>query len=219
MSFDYILFDLDGTLTDPFEGITKSFNYALKALCDREETDRAALNKIIGPPLRASYIENYGVTPEQAERLLEKYRERFGEVGIYENRVYDGVPELLAALIEAGKVLCLASAKPEEFCVRILEHFDLLKYFDETVGASFDPSHDTKEWVVGEALRRLGLDEEKRGRAVMVGDREMDILAAHEKGIAAAAVGYGYGRAEYLRACGPEFFASDIAGLQELLLR
>lgn len=219
MSFDYILFDLDGTLTDPFEGITRSFNYALKALCGFEETDRAKLGKVIGPPLRTSYIENYGVTPELAERLVEKYRERFRDVGIYENRVYDGVPELLAALKGKGKVLSLASAKPEEFCVDILEHFDLLKYFDETVGASFDPNRETKEWVVGEAVRRLGLDEEKRGRAVMVGDREMDISAARGKGIAAAAVGYGYGREEDLRACGPDFFAHDIAELQELLIR
>jgi phosphoglycolate phosphatase len=219
MSFTYILFDLDGTLTDPFEGITRSYNYALKALCGREETDQAALRNIIGPPLRDSYINSYGVTPETAERLIEKYRERFGTVGLYENQVYDGVPELLAALKEKGKVLALASAKPEEFCVKILEHFDLLKYFDETVGASLDTSRDTKEAVIEEAFRRLGFDEEKKQKAVMVGDREMDILAAHEKGIAAAAVGYGYGREENLLACKPEFFVNNMAKLQELLLR
>ncbi len=219
MSFTYILFDLDGTLTDPFEGITKSYNYALKALCGYEETDRDVLRKIIGPPLRNSYIESCGATPELAEKLVEKYRERFGPIGLYENRVYYGVPEMLAALKERGKVLALASGKPEEFCVSILKHFDLFKYFDETVGGSFDTSRDTKEGVVEEALRRLGLDEETKREAVMVGDREMDILAAHEKGIAAVAVGYGYGREEDLRACKPEFFVNDIVELQELLLR
>ena len=219
MSFTYILFDLDGPLTDPFEGITRSYNYALKALCGYEETDQNTLRKIIGPPLRNSYIENYGLTPELAEQLIEKYRERFGTVGLYENRVYDGVPELLAALREKGKVLALASGKPEEFCVSILKHFDLFKYFDETVGATLDASRDTKEAVLEEAFRRLGLGEEKKREAVMVGDREMDILAAHEKGIAAAAVGYGYGREEDLRACKPEYFVNDIAALQELLLR
>lgn len=219
MSFTYILFDLDGTLTDPFEGITKSYNYALKALCGYEETDRDALRKIIGPPLRNSFIESCGATPELAEKLVEKYRERFGLIGLYENRVYDGVPEMLAALKERSKVLALASGKPEEFCIDILKHFDLFKYFDETVGGSFDTSRDTKEGVMEEALRRLGLGEETKREAVMVGDREMDILAAHEKGIAAVAVGYGYGREEDLRACKPEFFVNDIVELRELLLR
>jgi phosphoglycolate phosphatase len=219
MSFTYILLDLDGTLTDSFEGITKSFNYALKALCGYEETNQDTLSGIIGPPLRDLYIKNYGVAPELAEKLIEKYRERFSTVGLYENKVYDGVPEMLAALKEKGKVLALASAKPEEFCVKILEHYGLLPYFDETVGASLDGSCDTKEGVIKEALRRLGLTSETKREAVMVGDREMDILAAHEKGLAAVAVGYGYGREEDLRACRPEFFVNDVAGLRDLLLR
>ncbi|HPR40032.1 MAG TPA: HAD hydrolase-like protein [Oscillospiraceae bacterium] len=218
MSFTYILFDLDGTLTDSFEGITKSFNYALKALCGYEENDQDMLSGIIGPPLRDLYIKNYGVTPELAEKLIEKYRERFSTVGLYENKVYDGVPEMLAALKEKGKVLALASAKPEEFCVKILRHFDLFKYFDETAGASLDGSCDTKEKVIEEAVRRLGLTEETKKEAVMVGDREMDILAAHEKGIAVAAVGYGYGREKELKACKPEFFVSNVMELEELLL-
>ncbi|HQQ90051.1 MAG TPA: HAD hydrolase-like protein, partial [Oscillospiraceae bacterium] len=105
MSFTYILLDLDGTLTDSFEGITKSFNYALKALCGYEETNQDTLSGIIGPPLRDLYIKNYGVDPELAEKLIEKYRERFSTVGLYENKVYDGVPEMLAALRKRVKYL------------------------------------------------------------------------------------------------------------------
>ena len=149
--FDYCLFDLDGTLTDPREGITKSVQYALQAF-GIEEPDLKKLEPFIGPPLKDSFMEFYGFTGEEAERAIAVYRERFAPVGIFENQVYPGIPQMLERLYRRGTRLAVASSKPIGFVKQILAHFDIEKYFDVVVGSELDGTRGTKEEVVEEAL-------------------------------------------------------------------
>ena len=159
--FQYVLFDLDGTLTDPKEGITKCVQYALKAF-GIEEENLDNLECFIGPPLRDSFMQYYGFTPKQAEKAIEVYRERFRTVGLFENQVYEGIPQLLKACKEAGMFLAIASSKPTIFVKRILEHFALDSYFDVIVGAELDGSREKKEDIVEEALRQTAILDLKK---------------------------------------------------------
>ncbi len=142
--FQYCLFDLDGTLTDPGEGITRCVQYALRSL-GIEEPDLKKLEPFIGPPLTDSFMEFYGLTREQAVRAVEAYRERFAPVGIFENCVYDGIPRLLEEMKSAGVTLAVASSKPECFVHRILDRFGIEKYFDVIVGSELDGARSAKE--------------------------------------------------------------------------
>ena len=151
---DYILFDLDGTLTDPKEGITKSVQYALSAF-GIEVTNLDELEPFIGPPLKDSFMEFYGMDEPTALRAIEKYRERFQDKGLFENRLYDGVPELLRKLKGNHKKVAIASSKPTVFVERILEYFDIRRYFDVVVGSELDGTRTEKSEVVAEALRQL----------------------------------------------------------------
>ena len=165
--YQYCLFDLDGTLTDSREGITKCVQYAL-AKCGIEEPDLKKLECFIGPPLHTSFQKYYGMDRDMAKRAVEFYRERFRPIGIFENQVYEGVPEMLQALSEAGCHLAVASSKPEVFVKKVLDHFDIEKYFSVVVGSGLDGSREKKEEVVEEALRQLGIlelsEEERRDR-------------------------------------------------------
>lgn len=150
----YILFDLDGTLTDPMVGITTCVQYALAA-AGIEEPDLQKLTPFIGPPLKQSFMEFYGFSDEKAEQAVEKYRERFKDVGIFENEVYEGIPKLLSSLKKEGMLLSVASSKPEVFVKRILTHFSIDSYFDAVVGSELDGRRTDKKEVVAEALKRL----------------------------------------------------------------
>ena len=150
----YLLFDLDGTLTDPKIGITTCVQYALHSF-GIEEPDLDKLEPFIGPPLRDSFMEFYGFTAEQAEEAVAKYRERFQNTGIFENEVYAGIPEMLKNLQSKGYFLALASSKPQIYVERILEHFDLKKYFAVVVGSELDGTRETKDQVVQETLHQL----------------------------------------------------------------
>ena len=149
-----VLFDLDGTLTDPGEGITKSVQYALKKF-GVEVADRTALYPFIGPPLDASFQKYYGFSPEKAQKAIEYYREYFKPTGIFENVVYDGVPEMLDSLKNAGLALAIATSKPEPFAVQIAEHFGLSKYFCHIVGSNLDGTRVKKAEVIHHALRLM----------------------------------------------------------------
>ena len=156
MSFRYILFDLDGTLTDPKEGITNSVQYALRSFgIDEPDTDK--LIPFIGPPLMDSFRDFYGFTPEMGMEGVKKYREYFRDKGIFQNRLLEGVPEMLKALKDAGKMISLATSKPEPFARQILDHFQISGYFDEIVGAGIDETRGTKREVIEEVFRRLNL--------------------------------------------------------------
>lgn len=192
--YDYFLFDLDGTLTDPGLGITNSVAYALGKYGITVE-DRRELYPFIGPPLRQSFSEFYGFDEEKTKEAVAFYREYFSEKGLFENEVYEGIPEVLSQLKQAGKKLLVATSKPEEFTNRILEHFGLAEYFDFVAGATMDETRNEKADIIAYALEQIA--DADPSKIVMIGDRKFDILGARENGIDSIGVLYGYGsRAE-----------------------
>ena len=217
-NYKYVLFDLDGTLTDPKEGITKSVAYALEAYGIHVE-DLDSLCKFIGPPLKDSFVKFYRFSEEQGYEAVEKYREYFRPHGVYENKVYAGVDKLLAELKASGKMIILATSKPTVFANTILEHFDLMKYFDVVCGSELDGSRVKKGDVIAYALEQVaekdtGFDKSK---AVMIGDREHDILGAKENGLDSIGVLYGYGdRAEH-EAAGAGYIVETVEELIKTL--
>lgn len=214
--FQYILFDLDGTLTDPREGITKSVQYALQRM-GVEVTDLTLLEHFIGPPLFDEFKRCYGFTDVQAARAVDYYRERFGSVGWKENILFDGVHELLRCLHANGRKLAIASSKPTVFVEKILRLFDLDRYFDAVSGATLDGAVSTKTQVVARALQMLCA--ENKTSAVLVGDRMHDVEGACENGIACIGVTFGFGGQEELREAGADVIVSSMQALQETLLQ
>lgn len=204
--YDFILFDLDGTLTDPGVGITNSVAYALRKW-GIEVEDRKELYTFIGPPLSASFAKYYGFSEEDSLKCVDYYREYFGDIGIFENEVYDGIHDLLTHLKETGKTLVLATSKPEQYAKRILEHFDLAKYFDYVSGASMDESRNKKGDVIRYAIENFDIDVSK---AVMIGDREHDILGAKENSLRSIGVLYGYGDRKEHEAAGADYIAETV---------
>ena len=216
MSWETILFDLDGTLTDPAEGITKAVEVALNHYGITVE-DRSTLNKFIGPPLDESFPEFYGFNEEQVRDATRVFREYFGRQGWAENIPYPGIDKLLGDLKAAGKKLIIATSKPEEFAVRIMNHFDLAQYMDVIAGASTDNQEGAKKAnVIRKALQRAGVED--LSSVVMVGDRRHDVAGGHEVGLKVIGVLYGYGdRAEH-EAAGADYIVEDIPSLEKLLL-
>lgn len=212
---EYIFFDLDGTLTEPAEGITNSVAFALRKFGIEIKT-RAELQKFIGPPLIDSFMEFYGFTREKAEKAVEYYREFYRETGIYQNKVYEGIPALLNLLCEKDKKIILATSKPEKFANQILEHFDLSKYFHLVVGATMDEKRSRKDEVLAYAIEKSGISD--ISSAVMVGDRKFDIEAAHKYGMEAVGVLFGYGTIEELKAAGADYIAATPNELKNLLI-
>ena len=213
--FSYILFDLDGTVSDPKEGITGSVQYALKSF-GIEEPDKDKLEPFIGPPLKDSFMRFYGFTPEQADAAIAKYRERFSVTGKYENKLYPGMAQLLADLQRAGAHLAIASSKPEVFVEDILVYFGIRQYFEVVVGSELDGRRVQKEEVVQEAMRRFGVTD--LSRVAMVGDRRFDVEGAKAIGAHSVAVTYGYAGPGELQEAGPEILVDDVEGLRRALL-
>lgn len=217
MKYQTILFDLDGTLTNPQEGITKSFAYAL-SYYGIEVDDLSSLNFVIGPPLTASFREHYGFSEEKAREAADKYRERFSDVGWAENEVYEGIPEMLSALVEAGLKLIVATSKPEHFAVRIMEHFGLTKYFCMVCGADATAQfRSTKEEVLRYALSENGVTD--LSKVVMVGDRKYDVEGALALGIQTIGVLFGFGDREELSKAGAAALVASPKELAEYLLQ
>ena len=211
--YDIILFDLDGTLTDPGEGITNSVAYALEK-CGVPAPDRSSLYRFIGPPLLDSFKGFYCFSEEKARKAVAYYREYFQEKGMWENQVYDGVEEMLKTLRDAGKRLLVATSKPELFARQILTHFGLAQYFEYIAGATMDETRNAKDAVIAYALESCHVTD--LSRAVMVGDREYDVLGAKKVGFPAIGVLFGYGSREELRAAGAAALAErveEICGL------
>ena len=200
--YQYILFDLDGTLTDPGLGITNAVMYALKKF-NIEVEERSKLYKFIGPPLLDSFEIYYGLSKEESQQALQYYREYFKPYGLYENEVYEGIEALLTELKVRGLKLILATSKPEPFAVEILRHFDLEKYFDFTAGATMDEKRVKKADVIQYALESCGIKDLKS--AIMIGDREHDVLGAKQTGLASIGVLYGYGNYEELQLAGADY--------------
>lgn len=199
----YVLFDLDGTLNDPYEGITSCIKYALESV-GIDENDSQKLRSYIGPPLRNTFAL-YGFDEKKCEELVKKYREKFLVTGIHQNIPYEGSREMLESLHEHGCKIALASCKPERACRIILEETGVLKYFDEVCGATEDKTLDTKPAIIGVALKRLGVAEKELEHVFMVGDRDMDMIGAHENKVHAVGALYGYGGKEELTGSGAEY--------------
>ncbi len=196
-----ILFDLDGTLTDSGPGITKSVAYALEKM-GRPEEDLDKLKVFVGPPLIPMFQSYAGFTEEEAREATRIYRERFVPIGMFENSVYEGIPEVLSGLKKRGYRLGIASSKPEPFIHTILEHFGLKEYFEVIVGPTLGEQGTEKKDCIREAIRRLGL-EKHMDQVLMVGDTTYDVEGAREIGIECLAVTYGYGRREDLQQVHP----------------
>ena len=208
-----ILFDLDGTLTDSGEGIINCAILALKyfgcPIPSREE-----MRVFVGPPLHESFIR-HGVPADQAEEAIRIYRSRYIPIGAYENTPYPGIRELLETLKAKGHKLYVATSKPEEMSIKILEHFDLAKYFDQICGATMDTSRSSKEAVIAYLLEQNGCSD----NMIMVGDTKFDILGASAHGIPAIGVSWGYGRVEEMQAAGAAAIACSMEELLALLTR
>lgn len=212
---DIVLFDLDGTLTDSKPGIVRSLQYAQEQMGLPVQAEEE-LECFIGPPLLESFRRFWGMEGERAQEAVRFYRQRFSTVGLFENAVYPGVEELLSALKGGGKALYVATSKPEPFAKTILEHFKLDRYFEDICGSGLDGSRDDKAAVIGYCLDKNSV--RALGRAVMVGDREHDILGAHSMGLEAIGVLYGYGSLAELTAAGADELARGPEDLQDLLL-
>ncbi|MBO5747161.1 MAG: HAD family hydrolase [Clostridia bacterium] len=210
--FDVLLFDLDGTLTDPSEGITNSVVYALNKF-GIEVEDKRTLLKFIGPPLVKGFAEFYCFSHEDSLRATEFYRETFRVKGLFENEVYDGVYDMLQTLKDAEKTLVIATSKPEEFTLKILKHFDLLKYFDFVAAATFDETRNTKDKVIAYALEHLNILD--KSKIVMIGDRYHDIEGAKANGIASVGVLYGFGSKEELKNAGADYLVNNLREIVE----
>lgn len=207
-----ILFDLDGTLTDSGEGIINCASLALERL-SLPVPDRDTMRVFVGPPLRDSFLR-FGVKPEDVEEAITIYRSRYVPTGMFENRPYDGIRELLEALRAAGHRLILATAKPESMAVAIVEKFQLAEYFQLLCGASMDSSRDSKDKVIGYVLDQVGPTE----NVVMVGDTAYDVTGAAAHGIPTIGVSWGYGTVADMRAAGAIAIADTPSQLLEMLL-
>lgn len=195
-----ILFDLDGTLTESGEGITKSVQYALEKI-GKPESDLEKLKVFVGPPLLDQFMKYADLDEETARKAVEYYRERYADTGIFENQVYPGVENMLSVLKNKGYRLAVASSKPEYFVKKVLDHFHLTDYFEVIVGSEMNGARTGKAEVIEETLRRLGLSGHA-GEAVMIGDREHDVLGAAACGMKCVGVTYGYGSEEELTTAG-----------------
>ena len=231
--FQYVLFDLDGTLTDPKLGITTCVQYALKSF-GVEEDDLDKLEPFIGPPLIESFMQFYDFTREQALQAQEKYRERFSVTGWLENEMYPGIDSLLRTLSGRGVKLAVASSKPEVFVEKILVHFGIREYFTVAVGSELNGKRVNKDEVVLEALRRLGVITEndaehylsmgefnssKRMDCAMVGDRKFDVEGAKAMNLVSVAVSYGFAQGDELKLAQPDYIADTVEELQRILMQ
>ena len=209
-----VLFDLDGTLTDPKEGITKSVAHALAHYGIAAEPDELVC--FIGPPLIDSFRDFYGFEREKGLEAVKYYREYFTTRGIFENAVYDNIPALLKALKDSGMCVALATSKPEPFAIQILEHFGISEYFDHVCGAPLDESiNSTKGTVIATAIEKCG--NKDFSEIIMVGDRKHDILGAHENRIECIGVLYGYGSRNELTEAGADYITETVESLKTLL--
>lgn len=215
----YLLFDLDGTLTDPKIGITTCVKYALESF-GIEETDQDKLEEFIGPPLLDSFMEFYGMDEETAKQAVAKYRERFSTVGKFENMVYPGMHKMLQKLQAHGVHMAIASSKPTVFVKEILQHFGLDRYFRVAVGSELDGTRSNKQEVVEEALRQLFHGYEvKREEVFMIGDRKFDVEGAKAQGIESVGVAYGYGSVQELMEAHADYVVRSVEELESFLLR
>lgn len=213
-SYSTILFDLDGTLTDSSKGIINSIIYALEKF-DINDYDMSLLKKFLGPPLHESFEKFMGFDKEKSLQAVKFYREYFSSKGLLENEVYAGVNDLLQNLKENGKTLVVATSKPQPFTDKIMEHFDLAKYFDFIAGSNMDTTRSKKAEVIEFALSECNIKD--KSKVVMIGDRAEDMIGAQSVGIDSIGVEYGYGTFDELKNAGATYIAKTVDELEDLL--
>ncbi|WP_296247079.1 HAD family hydrolase [Pseudomonas sp. UBA4194] len=215
MHYQNILFDLDGTLTDPREGITRSIQHALAKL-GIDEPDLRNLEHFIGPPLLQQFMVAYDFDEAKAWQAVNFYRERFRVTGLYENQLFHGVIALLETLQQQGRRLYIATSKPWEFAREIARHFDFAKHFKVVYGSELDGTRTNKVELIAHILQQEGLDP---AQTLMIGDRKHDLIGARANGLDCAAVGYGFGSREELEAEAPTYHFQTLEALHRAFLR
>jgi len=207
LRFKYIFFDLDGTLTDPIEGIANSVSYALIKMGVKQE-DIHSLGRFIGPPLVYSFKEYYGMTPEEADRAVNFYRETYSVKGVYENKLYPGITELLEKLTGEGRKVFMATSKPTKFATIVAEHFNISRFFSRIEGASMNHSDVQKSFMINNIIEEFGIPD--KSECIMLGDRHYDIEGAKGCNISGIGCTYGYGTREELEKAGADYLVNDV---------
>lgn len=214
-NYEYVLFDLDGTITDPGIGITNSVMHALDKY-GIKVSDRSELYKFIGPPLWESFGKYYGFSKEEANKAVEYYREYYRDKGIFENLVYEGFEDLLKLLKANGKTLIVATSKPEVFAKKILEHFNLAKYFTFIAGGNLEGTRVNKNDIISYALECCKIQD--KSNVIMIGDREHDVIGAKKNNIHSIGVLFGYGDRKELENAGADYIAETVSDIGNILL-
>jgi len=213
-NYSVVLFDLDGTLSDPKIGITKSVQHALQK-AGVMVNDLDELEPFIGPPLQVSFQEIYGFNDAQITQAIRDYRERFTERGMFENKLYEDIPALLAHLKQQGYILTIATSKPTVFAEQIIKYFQLESYFDLVVGSHLDGSRSDKSEIIEEVLQQF--DSYPKERFIMIGDRKYDLIGARKNQIDAIGVTYGFGSLEELKNEEPTYIVDNVNDLLKYL--
>ena len=214
MKYKYILFDLDGTITESGPGIMNSVEYALNKM-NREVGERDTLKKFIGPPLTESMEKYYGMSEEEALLGVKYYREYYHDKGIYENRVYDGLEEVLKKINEAGKQAIVATSKPEKYAKIIIDHFHLTQYFACVAGMEMDGGRGTKAQVITYALEKNDIAD--KSNVLMIGDREHDVIGAHENGLDCLGILYGFGSRKEFEEAGADYIRENVEDILQFV--
>ncbi|EJR04957.1 HAD family hydrolase [Bacillus mycoides] len=209
------LFDLDGTLTDPKEGIINSVLYTLEKI-GIEEVNISELDSFIGPPIQQSFVDRYNMNEIEVERAVFYFREYLKQSGLLENKVYDGIPTLLQELKDAGNHLFVATSKPTVFAKQVIEHFQLTSFFEEIVGSNLDGTRIKKEEIIAHILQTN--EELQKEKMVMIGDRKHDVIGANSNGIVSIGVLYGYGNENELSDAGAIHIVKDVEELQSFCI-
>ncbi|MCL2862378.1 MAG: HAD hydrolase-like protein [Firmicutes bacterium] len=212
--YDTILFDLDGTLTNPKLGLTKSLQYALSPFVKISELDELA--KFIGPPMRVTFSEHFGLSKENVDIALSRARDYYSKKGMFECSAFHGIKEMLEALKAEKITLAVATSKPTVYAKPVLEHFNLLKYFDFISGAELDGVRDAKDEVIEYALKNLIITPSKK--VIMVGDRMFDIIGAKKNNLDCIGVLYGFGSHKELKEAGAKIIVETVSELENILL-
>lgn len=214
LKYNTVLFDLDGTLTDSGEGIMNSVAYALESYGIKVE-NKDDLRCFVGPPLYDSFEKHYGFSKDEAVKAVAKYREYFATKGIFENKIFPKTRWLLEELKKSGCRLVIATSKPEVYALKILEYFDIKKYFDVVVGPLLSGELIKKEDVIKECLKRLG--NETSENCIMIGDREHDIKGAKFNDMASIGVLFGYGDREELEGAKADYIVNDFSEILAII--
>ena len=213
--FSHILFDLDGTLTNPRLGIGNSLRYALNQMHIDGYSDEI-LERFVGPPIQDGMKNQFGLNEEDANQAVEHFRVYFGEKGLYENEPYAGIAELLKASHLSGKKLYVVTSKLEKYSRRIISHFGFDYYITDLQGAEATGKHSGKSQLISQLMERCQILPSSS--VVMVGDTHYDLIGASENQISSIAVAYGFGTLETLRSCNPNFIVGSVDELAELIL-